>query len=238
MYISVCGKDGDMRAYCKDRNFKGRNFKDRCYKDRHFKDRYSKEGYSKDRYSKEGYGKYIRVLYVSIAVLAVITGSAGCKAESSGNPSVQVGNVGQEPPAMKLSDILSSTMNEFEVTSGNYQWNYPGGDGMTGAVACGAHPLFEAKDKETLKLPRYNGQNTVSYAVSFIIQPDRLTVYEYSIEDMEGTDASPLSSAVYEDALMPEFKVSRVYELVAEWDEEHLEKNGCFGTASYVVVTE
>ena len=30
----------------------------------------------------------------------------------------------------------------------------------------------------------------------------------------------------------------QVYEMVAEWDEEHLKENGCYGTASYVVVTE
>lgn len=89
-----------------------------------------------------------------------------------------------------------------------------------------------------LALPRYNGQDTVGYIVSFAVKPDRLTVYEYSIEDLGHTDASPLAGTVYEDALMPQLKGSRVYEMVAEWDEEHLKENGCYGTASYVVVTE
>ena len=135
---------------------------------------------------------------------------------------------------MKLSDVLSGTMEEFEVTSGNY----PNGDEMTGGIACGAHPLVEAEDKERLALPRYNGQDTVGYIVSFAVKPDRLTVYEYSIEDLGHTDASPLAGTVYEDALMPQLKGSRVYEMVAEWDEEHLKENGCYGMASYVVVTE
>ena len=64
---------------------------------------------------------------------------------------------------MKLSDVLSGTMEEFVVASGNYTWNYPNGDEMTGGIACGAHPLVEAEDKERLALPRYNGQDTVGY---------------------------------------------------------------------------
>lgn len=144
----------------------------------------------------------------------------------------------REPPALKLSDTLSSTLDKFEVTSGNYTWNYLEGGAMTGVNACGAHPLYEAKDKERLTIPQYNNLDSVSYSVSVSIKPDRITINEYSIEDLGNTDASPLSSKTYEDVIMPGLKNGRVYELTAEWDEENLEKNRCYGTAGYVVVTD
>lgn len=144
----------------------------------------------------------------------------------------------QSAPSITLRDVLSSTMNEFIVTSGNYTWNFKKGDEMTGVIACGAHPLYEAKDKEPLKLPRYSGSDHVTYSISCTPMPSRVTVYEYSIEDLEGSDVQPISSRAYEEALLPELKAGRVYELFAQWDEEKLEKNGGYGTASYVVVTE
>ena len=192
--------------------------------------------YCKERH--ERYIRFIRLSCLAVTVLAVLIGCMGCKAKSSADSPGNRSDVLQEPPSMKLSDVLSGTMEEFEVTSGNYTWNYPNGDEMTGGIACGAHPLVEAEDKERLALPRYTGQDTVGYIVSFAVKPDRLTVYEYSIQDLGHTDASPLAGTVYEDALMPQLKGSRVYEMVAEWDEEHLKENGCYGTASYVVVTE
>lgn len=190
---------------------------------------------------KEYIYKNVSVLFFIAMVISIMIAVTGCGDAGRVLPLSEMENqieAQKEPPALKLSDTLSSTLNEFEVTSGNYTWNYLEGGAMTGVNACGAHPLYEAKDKERLTIPRYNKLDSVSYSVSVSIKPDRITINEYSIEDLGNTDASPLSSKTYEDVIMPELKKGRVYELTAEWDEENLEKNRCYGTAGYVVVTD
>lgn len=185
--------------------------------------------------------KNVSVLFFIAMAISIMIAVTGCGDAGRVLPLSEMENqieAQKEPPALKLSDTLSSTLNEFEVTSGNYTWNYLEGGAMTGVNACGAHPLYEAKDKQRLTIPRYNKLDSVSYSVSVSIKPDRITINEYSIEDLGNTDASPLSSKTYEDVIMPELKKGRVYELTAEWDEENLEKNRCYGTAGYVVVTD
>lgn len=86
--------------------------------------------YCKERH--ERYIRFIRLSCLAVTVLAVLIGCMGCKAKSSADSPGNRSDVLQEPPSMKLSDVLSGTMEEFEVTSGNYTWNYPNGDEMTG----------------------------------------------------------------------------------------------------------
>lgn len=88
--------------------------------------------YCKERH--ERYIRFIRLSCLAVTVLAVLIGFMGCKAKSSADSPGNRSDVLQEPPSMKLSDVLSGTMEEFEVTSGNYTWNYPNGDEMTGGL--------------------------------------------------------------------------------------------------------
>ncbi len=141
-------------------------------------------------------------------------------------------------PPLWLQDTLSSTWKEYEVASGNYNWNYKEQDQMTSVLACGVHPLEEGKIKKPITLPRYNQMDSVPYEVSCIQSPARIRVDEYSADDLGNTGAEMLSSEIYEESFIIPLKPRRVYELTAEWDQADLEKNGCYGSASYVIVTE
>lgn len=158
--------------------------------------------------------------------------------ENSGeNPYPQVLT---EPPVLQLQDVLSSTYGEFEVRSGNYTWycQTENEDEMTCIAACGAGPLEEAEKKERLKLPQYNKLDCVSYMVSWEVMPDSITVKVYDTADLGNADAKTLSDARYEEIFTIGLKPERIYEITAEWKEEQLDKNGFYGNASYVIVTE
>lgn len=167
-----------------------------------------------------------------------LPGSGGEESTAVWDETDETDEILSSAPAIRLTDMLSSTINGFEVTSGNYDWNYRDGDQMAGVKACGSHPLYEAKGKERMKLPKYNRMDYVCYGISCEKHPDRMTVNEYSMDAMENTDAKPVSSRVYEGTIMLELKAGYIYELVAQWDEENLDTNGFFGTAGYVIVTE
>ena len=96
-----------------------------------------------------------------------------------------------------------------------------------------------AKEKERLKLPRYNQMDSVSYLVSCPVEPDRITVSEYEIADMEHLESAKLiSTKTYEEAGFIELKPERAYSIVAEWDKEHLDAYGFYGTGDYSLITE
>ncbi len=141
-------------------------------------------------------------------------------------------------PPLWLRDTLASTLEEYEVASGNYSWNYKEEDQMASVIACGVHPLEEGKVKTPITLPKYNQMDSVPCQVSCIWRPARIRVDEYSSDDLGRTQAEMLSSELYEESLILPLKPDRVYELTAEWDPADLEKNGCYGSASYVIVTE
>ncbi len=146
----------------------------------------------------------------------------------------------REPPALRIHDALSSANNKFEVSSGNYSWycRTENEEEMTGGIACGAGPLDEAKEKGRLKLPRYNRLEDVPYTVSWEEMPDSMTIKEYNITDLGKMDAEALSITTYDEIFIVNLKPNRVYEIVAEWMKENLDKKGFYGDASYVVVTE
>lgn len=142
-------------------------------------------------------------------------------------------------PVIKLSDPLSSTLNEFEVQPGNYTWNYLNGEETVSMIACGSHPLETVQNKEEkLKLLHSNEAGLALYTFSCVVEPDKIIVNEWDISQIGSTEATVLSSTTYEDTFIIEFKPDRVYEIIATWNEKNLEANGFHGEASYVVVTE
>lgn len=142
-------------------------------------------------------------------------------------------------PALYLSDALSSTLNRIELQSGNYSWSYLDKGETVSLVACGAHPLDKgAGEEEKVKLPDYNGIDFVSYYVSGEASPDSLLVREWDAADEGNVEKEPNSEKVYEETLFIEIKPDKIYELVAVWEEEKLEKRGFCGEASYVLKTE
>lgn len=170
---------------------------------------------------------------IVLLVLALINVTA-CTRENEPSENEEM-----RAPVIQLSDTLSSTVNKFEVQSGNYNLNYLDGKEMQGVVACGSHPLDKSQEKyEKLKLPSYNGIDYVPYLFSCRIEPDRLTVKEWDASQSGDTEAAEISDIVYEDAFLLELKPGKIYEITADWKEENLDKNGFYGKASYAVRTE
>lgn len=142
-------------------------------------------------------------------------------------------------PEINLSDSLSSTVNEFKLKSGNCTWNYLDGEETVSLIACGSHPLNIAQTaEEKLKLPHYNKIDFVPYRVSCVVEPDQIIVKEWDRSQIGENEAEVLASTLYEEAFIIDLKPNRVYELILTWDEENFATNGCYGEASYSVVTE
>lgn len=142
-------------------------------------------------------------------------------------------------PDLTLTDPLSSTVNRFEVRSGNYSWSYIEGKELQSLVACGMHPLDANMEKtDKLKVPNYNQMERVSYLVSSAVTPSRLTVRCWDISRLGDTGAEAEESVDYEDTMMIELEPGKVYEITASWAEEDLTANGFYGEASYAVITE
>ena len=107
-----------------------------------------------------------------------------------------------------------------------------------GVIACGSGPLDGAEERETLKLPRYNGMDRVFYMVSWTENPDSMTVKEYSAADLNRAEAEALSVTTYDEIFALDLTSDRVYEITAKWEEEKQGERGFYGDAAYVVVTE
>ncbi len=143
------------------------------------------------------------------------------------------------PPQLHIVDPLSSSMNQFSINSGNYEWNYPDKDEMTGVVACGAHPLdIIADNTEKLDVPDYNGMEAVPYVVSCDIMPDELLIKEWDIDALGNTDLEADKQVAVENSGMIELIPGKIYEITAVWTSDNLENRGFFGQASYSLVTE
>lgn len=146
----------------------------------------------------------------------------------------------QEPltdaPDLVLTDILSSTLNEFSLSSGNYSWTYQKGEKNVSFVACGTSPL-DSQSEDTLVLPRYNQMDWVDYLVSCPVTPDRFLVREWDRTSASADNPEPLSTESYDQPTLP-LKPGRIYEITAVWEEEKLEERGFCGNASYHLLTE
>lgn len=143
-------------------------------------------------------------------------------------------------PEIALTDVLSSKQNEFIVQSGNFSWSYQKNGKLESVIACGAHPLDQNQQKgNKLKIPEYQGTDAVSYSVSWVVEPDKLTVREWDISKLGDTEAEPDSVSDLEDIVtLVDLKPGRVYELTAVWDEGKLGQNQFYGEASYTLLTE
>lgn len=143
------------------------------------------------------------------------------------------------PPEISLSDSLSSANASFTLRSGNSEWSWADGDEITTSVACGSAPLdMNPEQAAKLEVPDYNRLDSVPYLLACVILPDRVLLREWDIQDLGSTDAEPLSETEYSEALPIELKKSRVYELVATWEEERKEERSFWGEASYQFLTE
>lgn len=142
-------------------------------------------------------------------------------------------------PKLTLQDSLSSTLNEFELQSGSYSWNYMEGNTIQSLVACGMHPLDTNLEKaEKLAIPNYNKIDSVPYLVTCAVLPDRLTVKSWDAAQLGNTEAEEASSVTYENSQIIELKPDTVYEITAVWDEDGVDTNGFYGDASYAFITE
>ncbi len=146
----------------------------------------------------------------------------------------------QKPPTMVLQDALSSTLNYWAVESGTYSWNYQNGNSseMLSAEASGDVPSVAVKGKTWLQVVKYNRIDYAPYMVSFAVTPDRIVVKEYDLLDLGDSEPELLSETTYEEAFLIELRERRIYEIIAEWDEAHLEEQGFFGMAHYAFATK
>lgn len=146
-----------------------------------------------------------------------------------------------EAPTFVLQDVLSSRIDFTELKSGNYSWNVEEGEEGIGVIACGAAPLDEASMDFTvrLKLPEYNGMDSVAYTFSTKIAPDILEVRRWSVSDIGNNEANEESVIkYYYKSPILELEAGKVYEFAAVWKKENTGRNKFYGNASYVLVTE
>lgn len=171
----------------------------------------------------------VSILVMTMLVAVGVTACASVKKEP----------VDIKAPEIRLTDVLSSKKNEFPVKSGNYSLNVPDGKETHGVVACGMSPLDENQKKmDVLDIPDYNGTEEFLYQFSCDTEPSKLTVHEWDASLLGETEAEAEATMSYEDAFILQLKHGKVYEIVAEWNEEKAETNGFYGEASYVVVTD
>lgn len=146
------------------------------------------------------------------------------------------------PPTMTLQDSLSSTMNYYCVSSGTYSWNYraENPEEMRSVEASGPFPTIAVKGQKEnwLKLVDYHGIDFASYLAGFEVDPDRISIKEYDLLDLGNMEPEVLSEYTMEEVYFLELRPRRIYEVTAEWDEEHLESNGFYGSAIYIFATD
>lgn len=148
------------------------------------------------------------------------------------------------PPEISLTDSLSSTLDSFTVTSGNYSWNWEedtplAEDEIAGVVACGIHPLeMDEELAEKLHVPDYNQMEGAMYTVSCAVMPDEIVITGWDRADLGSPESPAKETAVYGDVSLIPLKKGMVYELKAVWEDEKLADRGFYGEASYVFLTD
>lgn len=145
-------------------------------------------------------------------------------------------DVPAEPPAIGLTDPLSSTISLSRIRPGSYTWTR--GEGGVSAIACGPHPLeYPLQEENILTLPRYNGMDEISYYLSCDLPPDRILLREWDSAAAGQTETGPLSMQTLEESFL-QLVPGRIYEITLFWDEENLPERGFGGEASYIVATQ
>lgn len=189
-----------------------------------------------------------KLILTALSALLMLTGCSSAlpsdNAETQEPVSISVS--GQDitaPPVLILTQSQADEADPLEIRSGSYSWDYQNDDGtMTGGIACGAHPLDDETLAHTavLTLDQADASNSISYSFSSQIMPDKITIYKWSLSDLGNTSAQEISSTVLEKDLpsVLELEAGCVYEFTAVWEEERLNENGFYGSASYVLATE
>lgn len=145
-------------------------------------------------------------------------------------------------PSLTLRNYLTDDLLSLTLRSGNYSWNYGTNDEMTAQIACGVHPLDEAKlHPSALEVSPLTAYSIPTFSFSFAgnIYPDSLTIRKWSHDDIDDTQTQPLTVSTFLSPFpLLELEAGYVYEITAEWKQENTAQNGCYGTASYVLLTE
>lgn len=189
-----------------------------------------------------------KLIFASIITLLLLTGCASAptpvntEAQESANVNAPTPDI-TSAPALILTQSQANDTDPLEIRSGNFSWNYKNDDEtMTGGIACGPHPLDDEKLSHTavLKLAQPDELNAVPYSFSCQIMPDKMTIHKWSRSDLGDTSAQELSTDTLEKdlPLVLELEAGYVYEFTATWEEEKLNENSFYGSASYVLVTE
>lgn len=144
-----------------------------------------------------------------------------------------------DAPPLHFTDILSGTINQFSLYSGNYQWNYMENGGTVSMIACGAHPLDSNPDKtEKLDVPDYYNMEEVPYSISCNVMPDELMADIWGLDALGNSEQAAISQNTYEDTGLIGMKPNQIYRITAVWKDEKLEVRGFSGWASYTLITE
>lgn len=150
-----------------------------------------------------------------------------------------------EPPELKLKDVLSSTLEEFTLVPGIYEWNYMDKHEITGIVACGiAAEESDLENMTPLDIPHYQNfsetePETVSYSLSGVVLPDEITLRKWKIVTDEQTGEEKIEGdceeTVYDGQDLLPLSPDCLYELQAVWLKETREE--FYGNASYLFRT-
>lgn len=147
-----------------------------------------------------------------------------------------------QPPALGLTDVLSGVYGPFQVLAGNYSWNTDEGDGtMKSVIACGSGPLDQAglKSAAVLEVKKYNQIERVMYAYDTVFFPDKLVIRQWDRAEAQLEEAGEERIITcYDRAPFLLLEKGKVYEIGVQWNQENFDKNGFWGEAAYVFVTE
>ena len=150
------------------------------------------------------------------------------------------------PPKLTLQDAFSSQWNVKEINPcGTFSWGYEGNvqGEMMWLESDGDDPLFSIKEEKYMQLKQYNLIDDVPYLISFvtdsgkIIKPDHVILTEYELNAIGNTKAKEVHRTEHTNSLL-KLKRNRVYVLRAEWSQEDMKTNKCYGNATYVFVTK
>lgn len=143
------------------------------------------------------------------------------------------------PPKINLTDILSSTLQEFPVSPGNYTWTVKKGNENETVTACGVFPPDQQADLPELVIPAYNQMDRVRYRISGFEgadSPDYIRIKKWKDPIQAGNKAEELEDGQIDSRLV-ELEPGVIYELTLIWEDTRLKERGFSGEAGYVFKT-
>ena len=159
------------------------------------------------------------------------------------------------PPEITLTAFVKEA-GEITLQTGSYNWNYRiSREEESGGVADAPSPLDETYPWEMMVLPASaSGEEEYQFSFEWIVKeledktdeinwPDELMLISYDEADIGNMEAEAVETLTYtredvegENFMLP-LHSGRVYDLVLTWSEEDYDKDGFYGTASYVFRT-